>query len=143
MNGPKDDAAPKNKLSHLSSLSKQLPPSKTGKVVWAWPQIVEALQCGWRMSEVWKALRNDGVDMPYNQFRVYVSRVRRRAVKESAEITRSGADRRNPHSGGPRMPVVTGSPPTDPYSAIRRLRSLKHRSGFEYDPFSTDKDLLK
>ena len=30
------------------------------------------------MFDVWKALRDDGIDIPYKQFRVYVSRLRRR-----------------------------------------------------------------
>jgi hypothetical protein len=68
--------------------------------------------------------------MPYNQFRVYVSRIRRR--KEASL----------------RLPAAPERPPdqpatNDPYMGIREQRKLKRRTGFEYDPFSTDKDLLE
>jgi hypothetical protein len=121
-----------------------MPPSKTGKVVWAWPRIVDALQSGWRLADVWEALRKDGIEMPYNQFRVYVSRIRRRAAKSASEPRPSPAhpdEVRTDNSAGAESDTrrATG----DPYSAIRRQRKLKQRSGFEYDPFSTDKDLLE
>ena len=132
MNHSKDAKSAPKILLRLGSLPQQPPPSKTGKVVWAWPKIVDALNAGWRLSQVWEALREDGIEMPYNQFRVYVSRIRRRKVTVT------------PQPSPPmRSPAPAETTASDPYSTIRKQRKLKHRSGFEYDPFSTDKDLLE
>ena len=133
MNRSKDERSAPKTLPRLGSLPQQPPPSKTGKVIWAWPKIVNALNAGWRLGQIWEALREDGIEMPYNQFRVYVSRIRRRKLTVAPQ---------------PVSPPTDAQPPaeptaSDPYSAIRKQRKLKHRSGFEYDPFSTDKDLLE
>jgi hypothetical protein len=138
MNGSKDAKPLSRKLQHLGSLPQHPPPSKTGKVIWAWPEIEEALKCGWRMTDIWKALHDDGIEMPYNQFRVYVSRIRKRAANAASNDPGSTAlDPENAPT--PEASTVVG----DPYSAIKKQRKLKQRSGFNYDPFSTDKDLLK
>jgi hypothetical protein len=95
------------------------------------------------MHDVWSALRADGFDIPYKQFRVYVSRLRRRfaqtpapvvVTKPSTELVPAAPDTLTK----PATPSVA-----DPYSGIREQRKLKRQTGFEYDPFSTDKDLLK
>ena len=133
MNRSKDERSAPKTLLRLESLPQQPPPSNTGKVIWAWPKIVNALNAGWRLSQIWEALREDGIEMPYNQFRVYVSRIRRRKLTVA------------PQPVSPPTDAQTPAEPTasDPYSGIRKQRNLKHRSGFEYDPFSTDKDLLE
>ena len=133
MNRSRDEKSVAKILPRLGSLPQQPPPSKTGRVVWAWPKIVDALNAGWRLSEIWEALREDGIEMPYNQFRVYVSRIRRRNL---AAAMQPSSPPTHPH-------VPHGTTASDPYSGIRKQRKLKHRSGFEYDPFSTDKDLLE
>jgi hypothetical protein len=133
MNRSKDEKPAPKTLPRLGSLPQQPPPSKTGKVIWAWPKIVDALNAGWRLAQVWEALREDGIEMPYNQFRVYVSRIRRRNASVSLK---------------PASPAGPAEPPekaatSDPYAGIRKQRKLKRRTGFEYDPFSTSKDLLE
>jgi hypothetical protein len=133
MNRSRDERSAPKILPRLASLPQQPPPSKTGKVVWAWPKIADAINAGWRLSQVWEALREDGIEMPYNQFRVYVSRIRRRNLTVAPQPGRPPTE--------PQPPA--GTTASDPYSGIRKQRKLRHRSGFEYDPFSTDKDLLE
>jgi hypothetical protein len=133
MNRSKDEKSAAKILRRLGSLPQHPPPSKTGKVIWAWPKIADALSAGWRLSQIWEALREDGIEMPYNQFRVYVSRIRRRNLTVDPPPANLPAN--------PQPPAETAA--SDPYSGIRKQRKLKHRSGFEYDPFSTDKDLLE
>jgi hypothetical protein len=144
MDDPEQDETPTTGLDHLEALPKRLPPSKTGKVLWAWPKILDALRHGWTLSAIWEALRDDGIDMPYNQFRVYVSRIRKRTTTPRADGPGSLPP---PGQAGLQLERESTSavPPaeTDPYSAIRKQRRLKQRSGFEFDPFSTDKDLLE
>src|SRR5215467_2620334 len=107
MNDSKDDTIASKKLPHLESLSMHPPPSQTGKIIWAWPQIVDALKRGWRLSDIWKALQDDGIEMPYNQFRVYVSRIRRRAAKAATHDPGSRA--LNPtNAPTPEASTVTG-----------------------------------
>ncbi len=131
-------------LHNLASLPGNPPTTSTGKVVWAWPQISAALQAGWRMFDVWSALRADGIDIPYKQFRVYVSRLRRRFAQKPVP---AGAAKPSPAPipAVPEAPPQPAAPPndTDPYAGIREQRKLKQQTGFEYDPFSTNKDLFK
>jgi len=131
-------------LRRLAALAGKPPATSTGKVVWAWPQISTALQRGWRMFDVWSALRADGIEIPYDSFRVYVSRLRRRfaraTVPPSTQVRVPESDQPTSEAPTKPAPQPTGD---DPYSAIREQRKLKQQAGFEYDPFSTDKDLLE
>jgi hypothetical protein len=134
---------PAKSLPNLGSLPANPPTTSTGKVAWAWPQISAALQAGWRMHDVWSALRADGFDIPYKQFRVYVSRLRRRFAQAPASVVVA----RPSTETAPATLDTSAKPPAptaiDPYAGIREQRKLKQQGGFEYDPFSTDKDLLK
>jgi len=134
---------PAKSLPNLGSLPANPPTTSTGKVAWAWPQISAALQAGWRMHDVWSALRADGFDIPYKQFRVYVSRLRRRFAQTPAPVVVSKPST-EPVPAAPDT-LTKPAPPSvaDPYAGIREQRKLKRQGGFEYDPFSTDKDLLK
>ena len=134
---------PAKSLPNLASLPTNPPTTSTGKVAWAWPKISAALQAGWRMHDVWSALQADGVDIPYKQFRVYVSRLRRRFV-QSPPAPVPTKPTPEPTPTVPATPAKPAAPSaTDPYAGIREQRKLKRQGGFEYDPFSTDKDLLK
>ena len=140
-------------LHHLAALSGRPPANATGKVVWAWPQISAALQHGWRMFDVWTALQRDGLDIPYDQFRVYVSRVRRRLARSPLPPISSPApvpSETAPEAGEavkaapePALSPAPRSDNADPYSAVREQRKIKRKSGFEFDPFSSNKDLLE
>lgn len=119
-------------LVHLRSLATAEPRTKAGWVAWAWPEISAALASGKRMHEVWEALQKDGIGVPYNQFRVYVSRYRKRlnaapGLAQPEPAVESGA--------------ATAVEPPDPLRNLREQRQKKRRAGFEYDPFP-DKSLI-
>src|SRR3984885_4425033 len=65
-------------LVHLRSLLTVLPATNTGQVTAAWGEIEAGLARGMKLREVWEAAKLDGLQIPYPQFRVYVSRLRRR-----------------------------------------------------------------
>src|SRR5579863_1927223 len=65
-------------LVHLRSLPSTKPRTKIGQVTWAWAEIEAGLAAGMKLKEVWEASTRDGLEMSYAQFRVYVSRLRRR-----------------------------------------------------------------
>ena len=145
MNPDGSDKRSSKSLRHLGALPGIPPATTAGKVLWAWPQIWAALQRGWRMFDVWSALREDGIEVPYDHFRVYVSRIRRRMARSSMPPPQASTDPRQAADPRTESPVaaVPPSAPADPYSAVRAQRRLKQQSGFEYDPFSSDKDLLE
>ena len=87
-----------------------------------------------KLRQVWEVAKLDGLEVPYPQFRVYVSRLRKR---------RRGA------SGSPQPPpaqtnAVDGlpGPPHDPFRNLREQREKKKLTAFEYDPFSINKNLI-
>ena len=150
MNPDGSDKRSAKSLRRLGALPGIPPATTAGKVLWAWPQIWAALQRGWRMCDVWSALREDGIEVPYDHFRVYVSRIRRRMARSSMlppaqASTGVKADSEQTASSNTESAaaLTTPSAPVDPYSAVRAQRRLKQQSGFEYDPFSSDKDLLE
>jgi len=119
-------------LVHLRSLLTALPATNTGQVTAAWKEIEAGLARGMKLREVWEAAKLDGLQIPYPQFRVYVSRLRRRQTSAPQPLAAS----RN------RERVLPTSPPTDPFNNLREQREKKEQSGFEYDPFSINKDLI-
>src|SRR5580704_3380564 len=72
----------KSDLVHLRTLPDVEPATSTGRVAWIWPEIEAALATGKKLREVFDAARADGLDLPYPQFRVYVSRLRNRRLKQ-------------------------------------------------------------
>lgn len=108
-----------------------MPRTNVGKVRWLWPHIQKAEQAGRKLTEIWEAAREDGIEMTYKQFALCVWRVRRKL-----------------------QPAVTGAEPTqpaeaaatdtsDPFQNIRAQREKNTRRAFDFDPFSIDKDYLK
>jgi hypothetical protein len=156
-----------NPPQHLAALSEQPPASGTGKVVWAWPWIEAALARGWGVREIWRALEADGLAIPFDQFRVYVPRVWKRMARQQEQQQRQQpAQPTTPPPQQIRAPALqppaltpsstrAASPPTppnaqpaphqvhDPYASAREQRRRKASSGFEYDPFSINKNLLE
>ena len=65
-------------LTHLNALPESAPRTKSGRIVWAWPQIQASLDSGRTMHEIWEALQLDGIEMSYGQFRTYVWRIRKK-----------------------------------------------------------------
>jgi len=153
-----------NPPQHLAALSEQPPASGTGKVIWAWPWISTALARGWGVRDIWRALEADGLAIPYDQFRVYVSRVRKRMAQQQkreqqqaqpstplAQQFRAAMLQTPPLPPQPRSAAPLTPPPDqpaqppvhDPYVGAREQRRLKNASSFEFDPFSTNKNLLE
>jgi hypothetical protein len=132
--------SPKRKIKadllHLRSLSAAEPATGTGRVAWIWPEIEASLSTGKKLREVWEAACADGLDIPYPQFRVYVSRVRSRSLKQ--------AQRSGPPAvlASATAPIPAPSVPTDPFRNLREQRQKKQSAGFEYDPFSIQKPLI-
>jgi hypothetical protein len=119
----------------LRCLLSTQPATSTGQVVAAWKEIEAALLRGMKIREVWEAAKLDGLDVPYNQFRVYVSRLRRRRLHAS------GSEPPRPASAGADSSQPT-PPLSDPFRNLREEREKKERSGFDFDPFSTNKNLI-
>ncbi len=84
---------------------------------------------------MWQAAQQDGLDISYAQFRVYLSRLRRRSESRIPKPQPPAAI-----PGEEPGPPTTGTP--DPFRNLRRQREKKKQSGFEYDPFSTRKNLV-
>src|ERR1700683_4897918 len=110
-------------LTHLNALPGSAPRTKSGRIVWAWPQIQASLDSGRTMHEIWEALQLDGIEMSYGQFRTYVWRIRKRMPAgrpmEIAAANTSGSD----VVGTPSSQIPT-SPPRranvrDPLANIR------------------------
>ena len=122
-------------LVHLRSLLSAQPATSTGQVTAAWGEIKAGLARGMKLREVWEAAKLDGLAIPYPQFRVYVSRLRRRQQRLTS---------------APQLPPALTNvdrglpdpPPPDPFRNLREQREKKEQSGFEYDPFSINKKLI-
>ena len=122
-------------LTHLRSLASVLPATTTGQVTAAWGEIEAALARGTKLREIWEAARLDGLEMPYPQFRVYVSRLRRRRREPSKSAPQPPPAQTNAADGLP-------CPPHDPFRNLREQREKKKLTTFEYDPFSINKNLV-
>jgi hypothetical protein len=122
-------------LVHLRSLISVQPATSTGQVTAVWGEIEAGLARGVKLREVWEAAKLDGLEIPYPQFRVYVSRLRRRRQRPSTSAPQP------PH---PTVDGTRGLPasPPDPFNNLREQREKKEQSGFEYNPFSIDKNLI-
>ena len=122
-------------LAHLRSLVSVLPATTTGQVTAAWGEIEVALARGTKPEEIWEAARLDGLEMPYPQFRVYVSRVRRRRREPSKSAAQPPPTQTNAADGLPGRP-------SDPFRNLREQREKKKLTTFEYDPLSINKNLI-
>jgi len=111
------------------------PSTRMGQVTWAWEEIESALASGMSTKEVWEAAKLDGLEIPYPQFRVYVSRLRRRR-HTSPLVPQPRA------IGINETAKEEDPPPADPFKNLREQREKKQKSGFEYDPFSINKSLI-
>jgi|SRR5579871_723166 len=123
-------------LIHLRSLQAAQPGTGTGQVAAAWEEIETNLAQGMKLREVWDAATLDGLEIPYPQFRVYVSRLRRRRRRASAPAPEKPQRQTNADNG----PTDPRSP--DPFRNLREEREKKQQSGFEYDPFSINKNFI-
>jgi hypothetical protein len=128
----------KSDLVHLRALPSTEPATGTGRVAWIWPEIEAALGTGKKLREVWDAARADGFDIPYPQFRVYVSRLRNRLLRHPpAPAPQPCAADKSAATSDSASPVAS-----DPFRNLREQRERKQSAGFEYDPFSIQKQLI-
>ena len=123
-------------MIHLHSLPSTQPATKIGQVVWAWAEIEAGLAAGMKLKEVWEAARLDGLETSYAQFRVYISRIRRRRRRPTVISTQPPPAVANCEPNPPAAPVQ------DPFRNLREQRAKKKLTTFEYDPFSINKSLI-
>lgn len=124
-------------LVNLHSLPSTQPATKIGQVIWAWAEIEASLTAGMKLKEVWVAATRDGIEMSYAQFRVCVSRLRRRRHKAPPSAPQQPPKETNADNGS-----VDHPPHSDPFRNLREQREKKQQSGFEYDPFSINKNFI-
>jgi hypothetical protein len=89
-----------------------------------------------KLREVWEAARLDGLEIPYPQFRVYVSRLRRKQKKPSQSLPQPPPTHTSVGRG------EADPSRSDPFRNLREQREKKQQSGFEYDPFSINKNFI-
>jgi hypothetical protein len=123
-------------LVHLRSLSATQPSTKIGQVTWAWAEIEAGLAAGMKLKEIWEAAKRDGLEVSYAQFRVYVSRLRRRQRQSKATQTQP------PPAAMANTGDVQPATRLDPLRNLREERDKAKQSGFEYYPFLINKKLI-
>jgi hypothetical protein len=123
----------------LRALPAVEPTTSTGRVAWVWLEIEAALATGKKLREIWDAAHADGLDIPYPQFRVYVSRIRRRRL-----VRQSTSPNATPATAADQSPSFAPESPAsnDPFRNLRDQREKKQSTGFHYDPFSIQKQLI-
>lgn len=131
-------------LTHLKALSESAPRTKSGRIVWAWPQIQASLDSGRTMHEIWEALQLDGIEMSYGQFRTYVWRIRKKGVPTPVgAMMRTAANTLESGTVGTLSSQITPPRPSkvrDPLANIRE--SDRKREVFDYRPELVDPDKL-
>lgn len=110
-------------LVHLHALPSTQPATKIGQVTWAWAEIEAGLAAGMKLKEVWAAASRDGIEMSYAQFRVCVSRLRRRRHRAPPSVPEQPQQQTNANNGSP------DPPPADPFRNLREQREKKLKSG--------------
>jgi hypothetical protein len=123
---------------HLRSLLSAQPATSTGQVIAVWKEIEAGLAHGMRLREVWEAAKLDGLEIPYPQFRVYVSRLRRRRLKRFPSLPVQPP----PQTSGQSTASPPASLPSDPFRNLREQREKAKLSRFEYDPSAIREDLI-
>jgi hypothetical protein len=128
-------------LPHLKALPESAPHTKSGRIVWAWPEIQASLAGGRKMHEIWEALQLDGIEMSYGQFRTYVWRIRKKGVPEAMSATASASVAAPASNAGSVQPRIAPSPQSavrvhDPLANLRE--GEKKRDWFDYRPELAD-----
>jgi hypothetical protein len=125
-------------MIHLRSLPSQTPRTSTGWVQWMWPEIQAGLETGKKLREVWEAVQKDGMNIPYPQFRCYVSRVRRRQHKQGTPSPKVFLQMECTLTDDTRLRGQA-----DPLYNVRMQLEKKREFHFEYNPFPDPKDGVK
>ena len=107
-------------LTHLNALPESAPRTKSGRIVWAWPQIQASLDGGRTMHVIWEALQLDGIEMSYGQFRTYVWRIRKKMPTTAGAVEPAAVNTSSSRVVGTPSPQIrTSSPRRDPLANIR------------------------
>src|SRR5579863_10205664 len=112
-NAPPRRGKANSDLVHLRSLLCVQPATSTGRVTAAWREIEAGLARGMKLKEVWEAAKLDGLEIPYPQFSVYVSRLRRKRQRPSTAAPQPHNTQANGERGLP------APPPPDPFNNLR------------------------
>src|SRR5579859_5309744 len=90
----------KNLKGAMQNLAQEAPKGKAALIEWMWPEISEGIRNGHRLKAIWERLCANGLQMKHNEFRTYVSRMKKKlaAPQESKErepvpAPRPGGDR--------------------------------------------------
>src|SRR5262249_14372483 len=122
------------------------PTTKMGQIRWVWPEIKAALAAGHTLQRVHERLDEIGIEIDYRTLSLYIGRLERKhGVGRAHRIAAA------PQAGKTDPPASSGSRPVatflraahDPFANIRREREKKKGAGFEFDAFSTNKNLLE
>jgi hypothetical protein len=144
-------------LRSFRDLKAALPATKIGAIVALLPEIHDLQRHGHKTRAIWESLTNDGLEMSYDLFRLYLGRARHRI-----EQFHTGSQAARPKEGesgarllgdvvaeparletGDRRPMAPALQ-VDPFAAIRSSRNQKAKERFDYDPLTPLKeDLLK
>jgi hypothetical protein len=143
-------------LPSFNDLKTALPATKIGAIVALLPEIRRLQRRGHKTRAIWESLTNDGLQMSYDLFRLYLGRAQRRIGQlhnqpptappkagESGEMPLLDvvAESVRPRDQHPIAVAVLGA---DPFAAVRSSRKLKAKERFDYDPLTPLKeDLLR
>ena len=136
-------------LIGLRKLSEEKPTTKMGQVRWAWREIQAALAAGHTLQFIHRRLNEVGIEIGYRTLSLYIGRLGREQALARLETITAATPAKNAAMLDPikpqRVPVnsETGQSGDDPFSNIRRERDKKKSTGFEYDAFSMNKNLLE
>jgi hypothetical protein len=132
-------------LARLRSLPAERPTSKMGQVRWAWPEIQAARAAGHTLQRVHQRLHDAGIEIGYRTLSLYIGRLAREQQSGRGYGGAAAKQAKNAKSEGrSRTHVLAAAQaPADPFANIRRERERKRSAGFDYDAFSTNKNLLE
>jgi hypothetical protein len=135
-------------LDGLRKLSAEKPTTKMGQVRWAWREIRAALAVGHTLQFVHQRLNDVGIEIGYRTLSLYIGRLEREQALGRLEAITAATPAKNAALSDPMKPQrvlvasEAGQTADDPFSNIRREREKKTKTGFEYDAFSMNKNLL-
>jgi hypothetical protein len=146
-------------LRSFHDLNASLPATKMGAIVTLLPEIQGLQRQGHKTRAIWESPTNDGFQMTYDLFRLYLSRACRKIAEFNGPTLtappEAGESRRRQAgnlAGEKERADTRDQQPTngscnsraDPFIGIRKSRMEKASERFEYDPLTPLKeDLLR
>jgi hypothetical protein len=147
-------------LRSFHDLQASLPTTKMGAIVTLLPEIQSLQRQGHKTRAIWESLTDDGFQITYDLFRLYLSRARRKIAQFNGPTLTAppkAGESRRPYMGNlsgeaeradtlDQHPIDDGLclSRADPFAGIRRSRMVRARERFDYDPLTPLKeDLLR